>query len=175
MNRKGRTEEKENESSELPPPVITIRNYMLRLLGRRDHTVAELIRKAARKGYTTASCQESVDELTAEGLLDDARFAINYAEEKSRTKRWGPKKIRAGLLKKGVQPEIANSALREIEDGLELIQNCVDLVERRRQHFYRESDHFKRKQKIVAWLRQKGYRSDTIRKALPQIAEMLNV
>lgn len=152
-----------------------IKNYFLRLLGRRNHTARELKTKAAQKGYDTTLADSILNQLEQKGYLNDEEFARNYTSDKIRLKNWGPVKIRAYLRKKGIENRIINDVLSKEADSLELKKICVDLIEKRKRHFQRETDNFKRTQKIAAYLQRKGFTYDTINRAMPDIIDKLNV
>ncbi|MEX0890108.1 MAG: RecX family transcriptional regulator [Balneolaceae bacterium] len=153
----------------------TVREYMIRLLGRRDHSGTELEQKARGKGYPEEIVQHVQHELSEKGYVDDNIFASRFVTDKLAINRWGPLRIKMALRKKGIPTHVTDRILQEKIDDLELKKICVDLVLARRKHFLRESDSFKRKQKISAWLQRKGFYYSTIEEAFPEIIKRLNV
>lgn len=152
-----------------------VREYMVRLLGRRDHSGKELERKARVKGYPEKIVQHVQKELSKKGYVDDNTFASKFVTDKLKINRWGPLRIKTALLKKGIPGHTTDRILRDKIDDLELKKICVDLVLTRKSHFLRESDSFRRKQKISAWLQRKGFYYSTIEDAFPEIIKRLNV
>lgn len=155
--------------------VNTVRNYMLKLLGRRSHSGGELKTKALRKGYRQKHIDSVLNELRRKKYLNDEEFARRYVSDKLNIQHWGPVKISSELARKGIDPKTVKKALSEITDGLELKQICVDLALRRKHHFSGESDNFKREQKIAAYLRRRGFTYNTINSAIPDISSRINV
>ncbi len=153
----------------------SLRDFFLRLLGRRDHSARELKTKAAQKGYNTIHADEILNQLERKGYIDDEVFARKFTHDKIRLKKWGHVKIRAHLKSRGVSNRIIEKVISEKAGSLELKKICVDLIEKRQAHFCRETDDFKRTQKISAYLQRKGFMYDTINRAMPDIIDRLNV
>ena len=91
-----------------------------RALSTRDRTVAELRSYLERKRVEPDAIGHAVDELTAAGYLDDARFAQRFAEDKRHLERWGAERIGRDLRRRGVAPELIEAALSGQEPGEEL-------------------------------------------------------
>ena len=152
-----------------------IKEACYRYLSRRDHASDELRQKIVRKGLDADLADEVLSRLSDEGLLDDFRFAEKFAADKMEFKQWGPVKIRTALMRKGVDRKIAQKVTRNLTDNLEQQGICVDLLLKRKKHFLRETDTFKRKQKMYRYLAGKGFRSPDIRKALEETQSEFDV
>jgi regulatory protein len=126
-----------------------------RAVGYRDRTVAELRTFLERKRVEPDAIAGAVEELTAAGLLDDARFARRFAEDKRELERWGSERIARDLHRRGIAPDLIERVIadrtREAELGTALV-----LLEQRvpRPRDDRERDR--------AWrlLIRRGYDSD---------------
>lgn len=151
-----------------------VRDRLFRLLGRRDHTRTELYRKLRAKGEDPNLVDEELDRLEEEGYLDPAAFARQFTHDKLHLRGWGPRKIQGELRKRGVSGTQANEAIRLESEALDLSRICVDLALKRRRHFSREEEPFRRRQKIAAWLQRKGYTRESIMAAMPEILERLD-
>ena len=92
-----------------------------RALSTRDRTVVEMRTWLERKRVAPEAIEHAVEELTAAGFLDDARFAERYAEDKRSLDQWGGERIQRDLLRRGVPPAIADRAVagRDREAELE--------------------------------------------------------
>lgn len=152
-----------------------IKDYFLRLLGRRDHARGELQKKGRIKGFPDIIMEDVLDELSDKNYLNEEIFAAKFISDKLAFSKWGPQKIRSELIKKGVQNQIIDKLLKEQTGDLELSRICVDLVVKRKARYLRVNDLLKRRQKIIGWLMQKGFQQDTIQKALTEIEKELNV
>jgi regulatory protein len=79
-------------------------------LDRRDRTVAELEGWLAERGYEQPEIAAALAELIELGALDDERYARVFAEDKRALAGWGPERIEAELLGRGIPREIAERA-----------------------------------------------------------------
>ena len=154
--------------------VQAVRESCLRYLGRRDHASFELRKKVSKKGFDKKIINSVIDELQEKGFINDEQFAEAFALEKAEMNKWGPQKIKSALFKKGIDKRFIEKALKNVRENLQQDQICVDLVFKRKSHFLREKDTFKRKQKIFRYLAGRGFTSSVIKQSMPQIAEILD-
>lgn len=151
-----------------------IKNYMLKLISRRQHGRKELQRKARRKDFPADGIEDVLYELEEKDFIDDKQFAEKYANDKSTLKKWGPRKITAHLQKKGVKRTTAESAAQKAFNEINMETRLRELILKRRKHFLRKPDYLKRKQKAVNYLLQKGYISADIFKCIDDILDELD-
>jgi regulatory protein len=85
----------------------------VKLLVRREHTRAELVRKLAAHG-TPEEIDIVLNELARNGLQSDARFAECYV--RSQTARLGAARLRQALRSKGVAPELIEQQVIDLPD-----------------------------------------------------------
>ena len=89
-------------------------------LNRRERTVYELRAHLEGKLVEPVAIDAAVAELERAGLLDDARFAARFAEDKRLLERWGAERIERELLRRGVARDLVETAVaaRDREDEL---------------------------------------------------------
>lgn len=151
-----------------------VKDAFYRYLSGRDHASFELKQKVLKKGFSSDLIESVIEEFDDKGLLNDEKFANKFAADKAEFKKWGPKKIKSELFKKGITKNVVEKVIQKLAESLEQDQICVDLLRKRKQHFLREQDQIKRKQKMYRYLAGKGYNGTTISKAIEQITEDLN-
>lgn len=151
-----------------------VKDRCYRLLSGRDHGAEELKRKLIRKGFSESMSSQVVAEFREKDLLNDKSYAQKFAQDKYHLKQWGPRKIQSALFKKGVPNQIITEVIQELKSNINPVDTCIELALKRGRHFLREPDSFKRKQKIFRYLAGKGYSSDKIKKALPNIEKQLD-
>jgi regulatory protein len=101
-----------------------------RAVGYRDRTVAELRTFLERKRVEPEAIADAVEELTAAGVLDDARYARRFAEDKRDLERWGTERIARDLHRRGISPELIEQAVSDRSRDAELA-TAILLLEQR--------------------------------------------
>jgi regulatory protein len=106
-------EDGEPEPAEPPRRSETERAIDLayRAVARRERTVAELRTALERRRVEPDAIDAAVEELTASGFLDDARYAVGFAEDKRELAQWGSERIARDLTRRGVAADLIDAAL----------------------------------------------------------------
>lgn len=151
----------------------SVRDYLFRILGRRDHSRKELYTKARRKEFDAGKINLILDDFEQKGYIDDRDFARKFARDKANLNRWGPHKIRAALFKKGVSGTDADRAVASAFEEENMGDVYSDLVLKQKRRFLRESDLVKRKKKVFDYLQRKGYRAGDIMRHIDKLMESL--
>lgn len=142
----------------------TLRNakaFAVRLLSRREYARHELAQRLARKGYGRETVESVLARLEELDYLSDARFAEQFV--RSRVDRGsGPMKIRAELMKRGVDDADIESALAAADCDF------TELAVRVRQRRFGEArpGDLEEKARQARFLAQRGFRADDVRTAL---------
>lgn len=127
-----------------------------RYLSRRDRTVLEVRRYLEGKRVEPATIDEALTSLAAQGYLDDARFARQFAEDKRLLEEWGADRIERRLRALGVAPEHVRAAIDARNRDGELAA-AVALLRRR---FPRLDDDPREQRRALGVLLRKGYDAD---------------
>jgi regulatory protein len=101
-----------------------------RAVGRRERTVAELRTLLERKRVEPEAIEDAVAELTEAGFLDDSRYAQRFAEDKRELDRWGSERIARELHRRGIAPDLVESAVADRSREAEL-ETALLLLEQR--------------------------------------------
>ena len=136
-----------------------VRAAAITLLARRDFAHLELHDKLTAQGFDADSVTAVLAELTAEHLLDDARYAQNYVSFHAR-RRQGPVRIAADLRKHGLAPELIDVALASGPDWHALARST-----RAAKFGPRPPDSWAEKARQARFLQYRGFSSDHIRTA----------
>lgn len=144
--------------------IWAIKEYCVRLLGRRDHARNELRDKARKKGYPSDTIDNVLDELVEKGYINNTFFAVKFARDKFEFNKWGSNKIRAELFKKGISEKDINTSLNRIDEADQL-EAIKELVQKNKRKFQR-AESIKRKKKIFDFLLRKGYSVSLINKQI---------
>ena len=88
----------------------------LRALARRAHARLDLQRRLVKKQHPPAAVEAALERLTLRGLLDDRRFAEQYAALRA-TRGKGPARLLRDLQAQGVERRTAEQAVgRALEE-----------------------------------------------------------
>lgn len=113
--------------------ILSVKQKGLELLSRREHTYLQLKNKLILKGFDKEIISEVLDDLKAEGSLDEVRFCRVWL--RSRLKKhpeWRPLLL-AGLMKAGVKRSMAEEIVTEVlmgEDQGSLIELAAEKINR---------------------------------------------
>ena len=133
-----------------------------RYLGRRDRTVAEMRHYLEGKRVDPAAITTTVAELSAQGYLDDARYAHRFADDRRELDHWGAERIERRLLAAGVDPDLVAAALMQQANGDELAA-AVALLRRR---FPTPPADDRERNRALGVLVRKGYESELAHEAV---------
>lgn len=92
-----------------------IRDTALGLLARREHSLLELHHKLTRRGFDSAAVMPVLQQLIADGWLDEQRFADVYASTRI-DKGYGPLRIQRELRERGIDDDIIDNILVNLAD-----------------------------------------------------------
>ena len=104
-----------------------------------------------------------VDFLNDEGFINDERYCCSFVKGKLNLKKWGVNKIKLSLITKGIDREIIDDVLSEIDKD-SYKEELVNLLKNKK---INEDDPYKRKAKLIRYAVGKGY-------SLSMVMEIVN-
>jgi regulatory protein len=143
-----------------PGDAQDVRLAAVALLARRDFAAGELATRLADEGYPEAAITPVIADLTAERLLDDARFVSQYVAYHAQRGQ-GPRRIAMELAKRGIDAPQLEAALAA---GPDWAARAREVRIRRFGPTLPES--WAEKAKQGRFLQYRGFSSDHIRSAL---------
>ena len=105
--------------------------------------------------------------LKEDGFVDDARCAASYARVHHEHKGWGPLKVKAGLMSRGIAGRVADDAIRDIPEYA--WREKAELLLRRRQ-----SELEGHRDRVVRWLMQRGFPQHMVWSVLDRVESDLD-
>ena len=132
----------------------------LSLLARRRHSRDEVRRKLSARGFEPAVTERVLAECERLGYINDEVTASFFVEELVR-KQVGLNRIRGEMADRGFAPDLIHRMIDEHlleERELEIARRAME----KRAASIRENDHWKRREKLVRFLRSRGFRPSTI-------------
>lgn len=132
-------------------------------LGRRLHSKYELKTKLLQKKYESELINTVLNELEQKKYLNDVKFAKTFAAEKIKTKLWGEKKLRAELIKKGINMEIISDMIKDIISEEDNYKNALVLAGKKYKSLQaRNLNAESVKKKLITFLTSRGFNYDVI-------------
>jgi len=135
----------------------------LRALARRAHARHDLRRRLLQKQHPPAAVDGALARLAAQGLLDDAAFARDYAAVKAARGR-GPARLIKDLLAQGVDRSVAEASVRAAlaDEGVDA-DAAVRAVAEKRARQLAGLPAPVRKRRLVAFLARRGFQGALVR------------
>lgn len=138
------------------------REVALGLLARREHSKRELIIKLRARGCPEKIITQVVDQLAAEGMQSDARFAESFVRSRIDRGR-GPLRIRAELIERGIEDDLIAEALLQYEDWWRDL--ALEAYNKRYGEDRPSGDIVERSRRSM-FLQRRGFTADQIRYAI---------
>ena len=140
----------------------------LRKLATRAHARGDLRRRLLQKQHPPRAVDAALERLVHRGLLDDARFAAEYAATRAGRGR-GPARLIGDLLRQGVDRAVAEAAVAAAlsAEGIDPERQASEVVAKRA----RQLAHVPlaaRKRRLMAFLVRRGYAGASARQLVEQ-------
>ncbi len=132
------------------------------LIARRDHAAGELETKLAKRRFSREAIGATVHQLTEERLLDDRRFAEEFVRRRLERHPEGPPVLRARLVAKGIERELADSAVSRIVDD-EVLRRALDRAAEKL------AAGGRRGEKLRAALQRRGFPAPAVREQIRRL------
>lgn len=136
----------------------------LHLLKFRPRTESEIRSRLLKKSISPDVVEEVIERLKRNQMLDDRRFTIEWIENRSELKPRGRRLLEFELRNHGVEQEIIQDSLAEVDDEQLAFQAAA-----RRVRKYQELEWSEFRIKLARYLNQRGFQYDTIRDVTNQI------
>ncbi len=140
-------------------------------LNRRERSEQELRAQLERKGVSAETAEACLSELTAQGYVDDGRYALMFVHDKRELEGWGSDRIRRGLAQRGIGRELIDAALTEHETqwagGESELDRALALLARR---FPTPPRERRERDRALGALIRKGFESELALDALTAYA-----
>ena len=152
----------------MTPP--TAYNYALNLLAARPYTTRSLHRKLIQREYPAADADDAIRRLVANGLLDDAKYAEQYARSKMTLTGASRRRLQQDLFRKGIKPEIANEAIDAVieQENIDTAA-VVERVARRKLAQMGELEPLVLRRRLFSFLARRGYDLDEIKSVVSRL------
>ena len=148
----------------------TAYNYALNLLSARPYAIKALHRKLIQKEYSAADADDAIRRLVDAGLLDDAKFAEQYARSKILSTGASKRRLQQDLYRKGIKPDVATNAITQVIDDEEIdIAAVVERVARKKLAQLGDLEPLVLRRRLFGFLARRGYDVDEIKRVVGQL------
>lgn len=136
----------------------------LRFLRYHARSRRELERKLQAKKYSDQEIEQTANRLVSAGLINDQEFTEALVRDRLQIYRRGPRLISLELIKKGVDRELIDQAVRAISpaEEMEVARSLLQSQTRRWQNL----DELARKRRAISLLQRRGFSGAVIGKIL---------
>lgn len=141
-------------------------SYALWLLGRRAYSVKEMTERIGRH-FPPEVVDEIVDRLRAQQLLNDEKMAEQFVQSRLTVRHQGRFRISLELAKRGIDRDLAKTAVATVTDEAE-IESARELLARRLKTWQNLDDQ-KRRYRAISLLARRGFAPGVIKKVTTEL------
>lgn len=145
-------------------------NYALNLLSARPYAVKALHRKLIQKEYSAADADDAVRRLVDAGLLDDAKYAEQYARSKMLSTGASKRRLTQDLYRKGIKGDVATAAIDDVvaDEGIDP-GALIERVAQKKLAQLGDLEPVVLRRRLFAFLARRGYDIDDIRRVVTRL------
>lgn len=138
---------------------------VMAILKRMDRTEVELREKLRQDDYTDVIIERAIEYVKSYHYIDDKRYVENYIRAHQAKK--SVRQMRQELMYKGIDSDELNAALDKLSDAC-AIQRAIEKKMKQETNW-----DYLRKQKLIAYLYQKGFSGHDIKQGLQSYEERI--
>ena len=142
----------------------------VRALMRRAHSVQEMRRKLERRSENKLLVQLVMARLKESGLIDDARYAKQFARQRTESRKQGKFRVARDLRARGIPDRQIAEALEETAKTTDEGTMVRQRIERKLRSYRGEIDE-KKMASIYGSLLRAGFSADVVRRELKAIVK----
>lgn len=137
-------------------------------LGRNALTEHQLREKLQRKEYSPEIIDKTLEYMLELGYINDRDYAERYTKDAVNFKKHGMMRIKLDLRRKGIDPDLIDEVLEELE--IDTTDALNHLIEKKSAGL--DLKDRKHKARLVNFLLRRGYKYDEINTALREMEEI---
>ena len=144
--------------------------YALNLLSARAYSERNLRRKLVQKEFDPEEIDATMERLTASKLLDDTKFAAEYARQKLVVGGSSARRVEQELQKKGIGREQAKEAIGTVV-GDESVDEGASAEKAARKKFKSLSglEPDVQRRRLFGFLARRGFDLDDVKRAVAKV------
>lgn len=138
----------------------------LYLLGEKQFARKELEQKL-KLTYGAETAKKAVDYMCELGYINDEEYAPKLAEYLIHSKRYGMRKARYEMLRRGLEENLVDDVLAEIGED-EIDEEIMSLLERK---YYAKICDFDDRRRTIAALARRGYDYRAVKRCIERLLD----
>ena len=152
----------------------TAYNYALNLLSARPYATRALHRKLIQKEYTTADADDAIRRLVDNGLLNDKKFAEQYARSKMLSTGASKRRLTQDLYRKGIKGDVAATAIGNVIADEEIdTAALIEQVARKKLAQLGDLEPLVLRRRLFGFLARRGYDVDEIKSVVARLTQRI--
>lgn len=141
----------------------------IEFISYKPRTSQETRKKLQHAGYDENLIENTISQLSENGLLNDESYASQWVDERLRLKPRSRRMLTYELRQKGISNDLIQSAVEDIDD----FSSACEIAEKRLDR-YRDLPKFEFRKKLGNYLAGKGYSYDVISETTQKMWEQMN-
>ena len=143
----------------------------LQYLAVRPRTAYEVRQKLRRSGLADEEVEQVMARLHTQGVLDDTAYTHAYLSSRLGGRGYGPQRLRRELHQRGVSRTLVEEAVQQDLAAEDVLAAARAQATKRWPRLARETDLAKRRQKLFAFLRRRGFASATVQQVITELTQ----
>jgi regulatory protein len=144
--------------------------YALKLLNARSYTARSLLRKLTQKGIPPEDAQAVLDRLEASGLVNDAKYAQQYARTKVLMSGASKRRVVQDLRRKGIAQRVADDAIAAVFADEEIDPAALaEKTARKKLKQMGDLEPLVLRRRLFGFLARRGYELEDIKRAVEKV------
>jgi len=140
------------------------------LCARQERCSDDIRKKLVQWKVSTSNIDKIIKKLVTDGFINDERFALMFARDKSKFNKWGPLKIAYALKLKHFSEDTIKSALNEIE-GTNDQSQLVEILSKKAKNIKAKSP-YDLKVKLIRFAVSRGFDYGQVNKAVATLIKI---
>ncbi len=146
-------------------------DYALDLLSARAYTTKNLRRKLVQKEFSPDDVAAVIARLAESGLLDDAKYAREFARQKLTSGGSSTRRVQQQLAVKGIPADDARAAIETVmeEESVDIGQS-INAATRKKLASMGELPADVKRRRLIAFLARRGFEFADIKRAIDRVS-----
>ena len=140
------------------------REAALAFLAHRPRSKSEIVQRLNKHGYPEPAIEAALERLERAGLVDDGAFAEYWVRNREQFRPRGRYALRHELRQKGVDSEVIDVALEDLDEGESAYRAALERVAQ-----WARLDERTAKQKLASFLQRRGFGYEVIQEVWARI------